>query len=1059
MATDCTGDHPDDRFDTPDPSDPADPFGVAELRAATLESWRRSPTRLREDAAAEADLRRGGYRDRVFTELAQNAADAAAEAGVPGELTVAVTSGADGDELHVANTGTPLSRAGMVTLCALRASTKSGGVGRFGVGFTAVTALGDQAAIRSRHGGVVFSRERTRAAAAEAGIAEPAEGVPTLRLPWPDPAPPRAGADTEVVIRLRAEVDAGALTESFCAEAPELLLELPALAAITVGDRRWTRDDEIIGVAVEDEPVAAGAVADAESDSEPTPDDRPEGEPDQWRPARTADRQDRPVLRYRRIRDSRGDDATWVESSAPGARWLARVVDGRVVAGAPDVVRAPTRSDEELSLPVLLIVEAPMAPDRRRLMPGTVLSGAASHYPDLMRAVPDDERLRLVPEAGFPRGPVDARLREDLTAVLRTRRWLPTVQGRDVAGGVAVLVPGLTDELAEVLRGTVDALLIPGFSGQRAQTLLAPYGVRILDAAGLADLLTGVERPPSWWRTLYAALEPLAADSAVLDQLGALPVPLADGRTVTGPRTVVVGDGLLPEAGADLNGNGPDDGGAVPVLPWVRLVHPAAAHRLLLRLGAAQTGVGDLLADPALRAAVADELESALTGESPMSDGGRGPDGEGPDGGGGAPAGVSRLVDAVLRLVRVSVAGTATDTADPEPQLPDWIGMLPLPDAGGEPRAADELLAPGAPLAEVLVGDSPFGVLDARVVDAYGIDAIRAVGVGWGFSVVRDEAPTGPDHDLDDEDAWWSGLDGEPETLGAVRDLDLVDPDRWAAALRVLAGDARIRPLLSDRAGYTAWWLRRHAAIGGIPVAALRGDDPTFDGLLDIFPGPDAGDDDLPGLTDDRMSALGEGVLAGGTVDGPMLARTLIDRLADPDRGPGPAVVVHAHRLLEGALEDGAVDLDDVDPPDSVRAVDGGVVAAADALVLDDPWLAAVVPQRRLVVGTVAGASLLADLLDVDLASQAVRSSVTSSGRRSTWAAESGAVVAAAQAGVEVPGGPVLVHEDGLSVRVAVDGEEPREVAVPWWVDDEGAVHTDGAWAVAVSGAAAVRRS
>jgi len=43
---------------------------------------RGSPTRFREDANAEEDLRLGGYRDRLLVELAQNAADAAGSGGV-----------------------------------------------------------------------------------------------------------------------------------------------------------------------------------------------------------------------------------------------------------------------------------------------------------------------------------------------------------------------------------------------------------------------------------------------------------------------------------------------------------------------------------------------------------------------------------------------------------------------------------------------------------------------------------------------------------------------------------------------------------------------------------------------------------------------------------------------------------------------------------------------------------------------------------------------------------------------------------------------------------------
>ena len=86
-----------------DPVNP-DPFGTARVRAATLQAWRSSPTRLAEDIAAETDLVSVGYRDRLLTELAANAADAAAVAEQPGALTIWLS----GSELHVANTGAPL---------------------------------------------------------------------------------------------------------------------------------------------------------------------------------------------------------------------------------------------------------------------------------------------------------------------------------------------------------------------------------------------------------------------------------------------------------------------------------------------------------------------------------------------------------------------------------------------------------------------------------------------------------------------------------------------------------------------------------------------------------------------------------------------------------------------------------------------------------------------------------------------------------------------------------------------------------------------------------------
>ena len=86
-----------------------DPFGTAALRAAVLGAWAASPTRFREDANAEEDLRLGGYADTWFVELAQNAADAADAAGQGGRLrlcaetTAGATFSAHG-ELRVAKT-------------------------------------------------------------------------------------------------------------------------------------------------------------------------------------------------------------------------------------------------------------------------------------------------------------------------------------------------------------------------------------------------------------------------------------------------------------------------------------------------------------------------------------------------------------------------------------------------------------------------------------------------------------------------------------------------------------------------------------------------------------------------------------------------------------------------------------------------------------------------------------------------------------------------------------------------------------------------------------------
>ncbi len=166
-----------------------DPFDTAAIRRRVLAAWTDSPARFREDANAEEDLVRGGYRDRLLVELAQNAADAASRAGQPGRLRLELA----GDTLRAANTGAPLDAGGVQGLATLRASAKrdqSGSVGRFGVGFAAVLAVSDEPAVLSTAGGVRFSAAGTRAEVASApSLAEELarrDGVvPVLRLPWP----------------------------------------------------------------------------------------------------------------------------------------------------------------------------------------------------------------------------------------------------------------------------------------------------------------------------------------------------------------------------------------------------------------------------------------------------------------------------------------------------------------------------------------------------------------------------------------------------------------------------------------------------------------------------------------------------------------------------------------------------------------------------------------------------------------------------------------------------------------------------------------------------------
>ena len=911
----------------------ADPFGTATLRASTLQTWRSSPTRLREDTATETDLVQGGYRDRVLTELAQNAADAASRAGIAGALTVRLVDGA----LRVANTGAPLDTPGVHALTALRASAKTEGVGRFGVGFTAVLAVTDAPRVLSRTGSVAFSAARTRAELAADGP------IPVLRLVWPDDEQPGAGADTEVVLPLREGVDGSALLAQLAAQAPELLLELPGLGSITLGSTT-------VGS------TTVGSTTVGEQHVERT------------------ERVLAPGLAELRV-----GGRTWWQRTDGRARWLVELVHGEVVpCGAdgpgPNVLHAPTRTDEELSLPALLVADVELAPDRRRVLPGAVLSGLAGGYPLLLAALAPEQRTRLVPRPGFPRSAVDDVLRTEVLAALATHPWLPGAAGRDVRPNESVVLDPASPELVGLLADVLPGLLVAALSGPAHTGALVAVGVPRMGLAAVADAVAGLSRDPAWWRLLYAALDPLVHDRAALAELAGLPVPLVDGRTVLGPRTAVLAAGV-----------------GVPV-PGLRVVHPEAAHPLLVRLGARESGATELLADPLLADAVngLDPEDAVAAGE---------------------------LADAVLTLVAAAGA---------RPGEHPWLGGLLLPDDGAgadrELRAADELLLPGAPLTPLLVVDAPFATVCAAVVERHGADVLRAAGVGWGFTVVVDDDATGPDHDLDDEDAWWDAevqAGRSPRRVHAVRDLELVDPGAWPQALALLHAEPETLAAVREPGGHSAWWLRLHAVVAGAPLGHWRAhDDRTFEGLLDPLPG----------------AGVDPSLLAAGAVTDPELAVLLLERLADAARQPMAAVVTHTYAALAAALVEGVLDDDDLDVPERVRAVDGSVVDGEAVLVLDEPWRAQVLPAGRLVLGGLGGgAEALAELLDLGLTSDESPATVTSTGVPVAWAAEPVVVLACAQLGVAVPLGQLVCHDE---LRVDVDGAVQT---VDWWVD--GRVH------------------
>jgi hypothetical protein len=949
------------------PTHTADPFDTATLRDSVLTAWRGSPTRFREDANAEDDLRVGGYRDRLLVELAQNAADAAALAGVPGELWLRVVDTPAGPELRAANTGAPLDAAGVAALASLRASAKRAGhqVGRFGVGFAAVLAVTEAPRVVSATGGVAFDAARTRAAVAgherlaEVVALRSAE-VPVLRLAWPvepaeDPVPD--GFRTDVRLPLRPGIDPTDLLDRAATDTPDLLLALPGLHTVIVGERRWTRTETGDGVV-----TVAG----------------PDGT------ARWLTRRAGGTLTVDQTGHLGVEARDRPEWSVCWALPLAQ--DDTPKPLTEDVLHAPTPTDERLSLPARLFATLPVEPNRRRLLPGpatdAVLAAAAGEYLTLVRLLPGPHRTALVPLPGFPLSEVDEQIREAVAGELAGRAWLPAEHAgdADLVPGNAVCLDVPDEELAGLLADVVPGLVAWWLAGHEHVRALAALGVRRLFPADLVVAVSGVDRSPGWWATLYTALSRLPdRGTALTEELGGLPVPLIDGRTAFGPRDVLLPSAELGDlvAGADIAG--------------LRIAHPAAAHPLLERLGARLAGPSDLLAAPAIRDAVDRAVADATAGLP-----------------------TDELAGVVLRLV--AAAGI-------EPGELAWLGGLALPDTDGEPRRADELVLPGAALLDVLaqdaVGpDAPLAVLADEPADDWPADVLRAVGVLDSFAVVVDENPTGPDHQLADEADWWATVDEDaPGTLVGIRDLDLVDPDEWPAALRLIADQPDTRRALANRRGYPAWWLARYALLAGRPPREWRlssADD--LAGLYDEVP-----DLDLPtGLLTDL------GVQDRLAVVDTEQAVDLLARLADPVRAIPVGLAMRAHEVLAEAALTEVFDPAEVDPPDRIRALSGDAVSAGDMAVLDRPWLLPVLGAGRAVAarpGDLDGA--LADLLSVPLASELITDRPSSAGEPVDWAELGAVLLACSLLDTPVPTGSVVMHDE----LVVAD------TRVQWWAD------------------------
>jgi hypothetical protein len=852
--------------------------------------------------------------------------------------------------------------------------------------------------------------------------------VPVLRLPWPASGEePPTGYDTEVRLPLMTagsgETGPDALVAAARAAAPDLLLALPWLAAIT-----------IVGL-----------------DGRST-DHRRIDAPDGTLTLEPGGRRWRLVRRSGRLSSA---PAAVEESDEWSVCWaLPLEADGRPDPVTEDVLHAPTPSDERLGLPARLLATFPMQPSRRRIRPGAaadeVVRAAADTYLDLVLAVAPGHRASLAPVPGFPLGDLDAALREAVTGVLVGARWLPSAAGEDLLapGRARVLEPAGSPRLAALVADAVPELL-DDTTRSAPRAALTALGVTPIGPAELADRLAALRWTPSRWRELYEALAGCVDGMPdARDELAALPVPLVDGRTVTGPRSALVLD-ADPEWVAGVAGTlaGLD-------VPGVRIVHPDAAHPLLTALGAATAGPAGLLDHPGIVEAVrrsADE-DPYATGDGPAE----------PETGTDA-FGLARLV---LSLVAEVTGGDDRDAraSGSGPTRP-WLAALALPDADGDLRRADELMLPDAAIRPLLVADCPLGVLDADLAGSHPRGVFTAIGVLDSFAVLVDDEPAGPDHDLDDEERWWDELPDEPSRVVAVRDLDLVDDDAWPATLALLAADPACRRALyarpADGPSYTSWWLARNALLAGHRPGHWRlASASALAGLFDPVPSDmPAGPGGPP--AEELLAAVG--VRADPTVHDHTDAVELLERLADPAREPDAALTRWVHAELADAVLAGRIDPSEFDPPQRMRSMAGTVVDAERAVLLDRPWLAPVLPADELVSGLLGGADgkgdgstfgttsgsaigtaadridALAELLDLPRASEVITGTVVGDGARAVrWSELAEVVTACAALGTAVPEGQLWVHDE---LTVELTRPSRTRHTVPTWRDDDGRWH------------------
>lgn len=492
------------------------------------------------------------------------------------------------------------------------------------------------------------------------------------------------------------------------------------------------------------------------------------------------------------------------------------------------------------------------------------------------------------------------------------------------------------------------------------------------------DTLASLGLSARQWRAVYDEVQRLDARA-----LEGLPVPLADGRVVRGARATMLSGG---------------HGGELALL-GVDVVHAEAEHPLLERLGARPFEVTTVL-DAAFVRRVEDAVEFDPVDARQM-----------------IVAAASLLVDSGATPGQlVAMANLPVPTADA-----GWsaAASVVLPGSRLDAVAADEVprlaedMAQAAPAAAwaalgVLAALTPV-TLHELPLDPEVWDDVMADGGDWCAAVADRAATNDPGELLAPEVTIVRGvelLEGAP--LAGIASL-VADPDVRRALLAptvVLTGDGRRITVPSP----AAWWLSEAPLLDGRSPVEVR--VPGDDRIDPFFPVVDAPE----GVGLDLLEAIGVHTTLERWLLAPDGVNELLDAMADGEVAVGLELL---SALYAKVAESGRPEL--VDPPTRVRAIVGAATSVTDA----DDVIVAIAPHHAHVLRAphIPGGRELADLLDLDVSDDA-----------------SCAASSIAGTGVERPVPQVPLQGTPETYREH-DELQAGDVAVDWWVTDDGELH------------------